>query len=95
VLLNGPIAYWAPIVGFAGWKADCCPYTVQSATSATTVYVVSTVTVDVGPSGKTQAPFASSYTSLQAYPTPMCPNQATLAHCLNNYISVLGGCCPS
>jgi hypothetical protein len=97
VLLDGPTAYWAPVVGCVGGKSDCCPYAVQSATStsATTVYVVSTFTVDVGPSGETQAPYAGSYAGFQAYPTPISSNQATLAHCPGDYVSVSGGCCPS
>jgi hypothetical protein len=97
VLLDGPTAYWAPVVGCVGGKSDCCPYAVQSATSTSTmtVYVVSTVTVDVGPSGETQAPYGGSYAGLQAYPTPVSSNQATLAHCPGDYISVSGGCCPS
>jgi hypothetical protein len=97
VLLDGPTAYWAPVVGCVGGKSDCCPYAVQSATSisATTVYVVSTFTVDVGPSGETQAPYGGSYAGFQAYPTPVSSNQATLANCPGDYVSVSGGCCPS
>ena len=97
VLLDGPTAYWAPVVGCVGGKSSCCPYTVQSATStsATTVYVVSTVTVDVGPGGETQAPYGGSYAGLQAYPPPVSSNQATLANCPGDYVSVSGGCCPS
>lgn len=97
VLLDGPIAYWAPVVGCVGGKSDCCPYAVQSATStiATTVYVVSTVTVNVGPGGETPAPYGGPYAGLQAYPTPVSSNQATLAHCPGDYVSVSGGCCPS
>lgn len=80
-------------MGCVGDKTDCCPYAVQSATatSATTVTVVSTITVDVGPGGVTQGPYAG----LEAYPVPVSANQATLAHCPADYISVSGGCCPS
>jgi hypothetical protein len=34
VLLDGPTAYWAPMVGCNYDKADCCPYTVAQQTSA-------------------------------------------------------------
>jgi hypothetical protein len=97
VLLDGPTAYWAPVVGCVGGKSDCCPYAIQPATSisAATVYAVSTVTVDIGPGGETQAPYDGSYAGLQAYPTPVSSNQATLAHCPGDYVSVSGGCCPS
>jgi hypothetical protein len=93
VLLDGPTAYWAPLVGCVNEKSDCCPYAVQSgtSTSATTITVVSTITMDVGPDGATQAPYAG----LQAYPTPVSSNQAILANCPGDYISVSGGCCPS
>jgi hypothetical protein len=87
VLLDGTTAYWAPAVGCIGDKTDCCPY----AATTTTVTVVSTVTVDVGPSSITQ----SLYAGPPAYPTPVSANQAILAHCPDDYQSVLGGCCPS
>jgi len=89
VLLDGPTAYWAPVVGCAGDKIDCCPYSVT--TSATTITVVSTITVDVGPGDATQGPYAGP----PAYPAPVSANQATLAHCPGDYVSVSGGCCPS
>ena len=89
VLLDGPTAFWAPIVGCGGDKTDCCPYAAQ--TSLTTITVVSTVTVDVGPGGATDGPYAGP----AAYPTPASANQATLAHCPSDYVSVSGGCCPS
>jgi hypothetical protein len=66
VLLGRPTAYWAPVVGCVGGKSDCRPYAVQSATSTSvkTVYVVSTVTVDVGLGSETQALYARPYASL-------------------------------
>jgi hypothetical protein len=94
VLLDGPTAYWAPVVGCVDDKTDCCPYPVAQATSTastTTVTVVSTITVDVGPGGATQ----SAYAGLQAYPVPVSADQATLAQCPGDYQTVSGGCCPS
>ncbi len=95
VLLDGPTAYWAPVVGCVNDKTDCCPYnvakTADATATATTVFVVSTVTVNVGPGGTTQTP----YSGLVAYPIPATPDQATLAHCPDDYQSVSGGCCPS
>jgi hypothetical protein len=93
VLLDGPTAFWAPVVGCGGDKTDCCPYAAQAATgtSLTTITVVSTVTVDVGPSDATDGPYAGP----PAYPTPASANQATLTHCPGDYVSVSGGCCPS
>lgn len=92
VLLDGPTAYWAPAVGCVGAKTDCCPYAVQQATAGTavTVTVVSTTTVNVGPSGVIQ----QDYAGLEAYPIPVSANQATLAHCPDDYQPVSGGCCP-
>ena len=91
VLLDGPTAYWAPAIGCVGDKSDCCPYSVQPATSTTIVYVVSTVTVAVGPGGST----LGDYAGLAPYPTPASSNQATLAHCPGDYVSISGRCCPS
>jgi hypothetical protein len=94
VLLDGPTAYWAPAIGCAGDKTDCCPYSVpqtSAAATATIVTVVSTTTVDIGPGGTTQAAYISSL----AFPTPASANQATLAHCPADYQTVSGGCCPS
>jgi hypothetical protein len=92
VLLNGPTAYWAPAVGCVGSKTDCCPYAVRSTASLATITVVSTstVTVSVDPNGQN-----SPYAGVQAYPTPASSNQATLAHCPDDYQVVGGGCCPS
>jgi hypothetical protein len=90
VLLDGPTAYWAPMVGCAGGKSDCCPYSVSS-TSSPTVTVISTVTVDIGPSGTT-GPFVANP---QGYPIAVNPSQATLARCPNDYVTISGGCCPS
>ena len=87
ILLDGPTAYWAPVVGCVEDKTDCCPYPVAQATSTpftTTVTVVSTITVDIGPGGVTQ----SAYAGLQAYPLPVSANQATLAQCPNDYQTV-------
>jgi hypothetical protein len=92
VLLDGPTAFWAPAVGCVGDKTDCCPYSVKSTASVATITVVSasTVTVSVDPSGAN-----SPYAGVQAYPTPASSNLATLAHCPDDYVSVLDGCCPS
>jgi hypothetical protein len=91
VILDGPTAYWAPIIGCADGKSDCCPYSVASISSPAVVTVVSTVTVNIGPSGTSQ-PYV---TGLQGYPVAINPNQATLARCPDDYMSISGGCCPS
>lgn len=94
VLLDGPTAYWAPIVGCAGGKTDCCPYSVIEHTTAivvTTVTAVYTVTVDVGPEGTAEG----GYAGFQAYPTPISTNLSTLVHCPDDYHTVSGRCCPS
>jgi hypothetical protein len=94
ILLDGPTAYWAPVVGCVNDKTDCCPYPVAKATatpSPATVTVVSTITVNVGPGGATQ----SANPGLPAYPVPLSADQATLAHCPDDYQTVSGGCCPS
>lgn len=95
ILLDGPTAYWAPIVGCNNDKDDCCPFSVAkqtdtAAATGTTVTVVSTVTVDVGPGGS-----VATYTGLNAYPIAVSANQATLQRCPNDYQTVSGGCCPS
>jgi hypothetical protein len=91
IIIDGPIAYWAPIVGCADGKSDCCPYSVASTGSPTVVTVVSTVTVNIGPSGTSQP----DVPDLQGYPVAVNPNQATLARCPNDYVTISGGCCPS
>lgn len=94
ILLDGPTAYWAPMVGCNTDKTDCCPYTVaQQANSplvtGTTVTVVSTVTVNLG-AGQTQV----VYTGLNAYAVPVLTSEASLQRCPNDYQTVSGGCCP-
>ena len=93
IILDGPTAYWAPVVGCVNGKTDCCPYSVAKTTLATvtTITVVSTITVVVGPGGVTQSAYANS----QAYPLPVSANQLTLSYCPGDYQTVLGGCCPS
>lgn len=94
VLLDGPTALWAPIVGCVGGKTDCCPYSVFEDTktiAVSTVTAIYTVTVDIGPGGTTQG----GYAGFQPYPTPISANLSTLAHCPNDYQTVSGGCCPS
>lgn len=94
ILLDGPTAYWAPVVGCVNDKTDCCPYSVAQPTaiaSTATITVISTITVNVGPGGATQ----SANSGLPAYPVPVSSDQATLAHCPDDYETVSGGCCPS
>lgn len=84
------------MVGCNDDKAGCCPYSVAKQTdttagTGTTVTVVRTVTVDVGPAGTTQ----SVYTGLNAYPVAISADQASLQHCPDDYQTVSGGCCPS
>ena len=95
ILLDGPTAYWAPMVGCNDDKTDCCPYPVAQPTdtataTGTTVTVIYTVTVD-GALATTQ----STYTDLNAYPGAASAYQASLQHCPNDYQIVSGGCCPS
>lgn len=90
VLIDGPTAYWAPVVGCVSDKTDCCPYPV-SQTTAMTVTIVMTTTVNIGPGGVTQIP----YTGIQAYPIPASNNEATLERCPDDYQTVSSGCCPS
>jgi hypothetical protein len=97
VLLDGPTAYWAPIVGCAqfGDKTGCCPYSVQKtaeSATGTTVTVIATVTVDVSPGGTAGVAYTGNY----AYPQPQSSQDATLQHCPDDYVTVPGpGCCPS
>jgi hypothetical protein len=86
VLLDGPTAFWAPVVGCATDKTDCCPYSVAQTTPGATVTVVVATTTTAG---------APTNTDLQGYPIAQNPAQATLAHCPNDYSSISGGCCPS
>jgi hypothetical protein len=86
VLLDGPTAFWAPVVGCATDKTDCCPYSVAQITPGATVTVAVTTVASVG---------APAYTGLQGYPIAQNPAQATLANCPNDYVSISGGCCPS
>lgn len=94
ILLDGPTVYWAPAIGCVGDKTDCCPYSVaQTAATptASTITIVSTVTVNVGPGGTTQP----AYSGLEGFPVPASADQATLAHCPADYQTVSSGCCPS
>ena len=96
ILLDGPTAYWAPIVGCNDDKVGCCPYSVAKQTDTTagigtTVTVVRTVTVDVGPGSTIQ----SVYTGLNAYPVAISADQASLQRCPDDYQTVSGGCCPT
>ena len=82
------------MIGCNNDKDDCCPYSVAkqtdtAAATGTTVTIISTITVDVGPGGT-----VSTYTGLNAYPIAVSANQATLARCPNDYVTVSGGCCP-
>jgi hypothetical protein len=94
ILLDGPTAYWAPAIGCADDKTDCCPYSIaqtSAAATATIVTFVSTVIVNVGPGATTQP----AYSAFLAFPIPASANQATLAHFPADYQTVSGGCCPS
>jgi len=93
ILIDGPTVYWAPAIGCVGDKTDCCPFSVpQTSTSTgTTVTVVSTITLDVGPGG-TVTP---AYTGSEAFPTPASSTEASLSNCPADYQVVSGGCCPS
>jgi hypothetical protein len=93
IQLDGPTAYWAPMVGCNTDKVDCCPYPVAKPTGTAaateiTVTVMYTVTVDGGPASVTQ----STYTDLNAYPVAV--SQASLQHCPDDYQTVSAGCCP-
>jgi hypothetical protein len=89
-LLDGPTAYWAPVIGCGSDKTDCCPYYTANTATATaiTVTIVSTITVNVGPGGTT-------YSGVQTYPVPVSMDVATLTRCPDDYQTVSGGCCPS
>jgi Zn-finger protein len=93
ILIDGPTVYWAPAIGCVDGKTDCCPFSVPqtSTLTGTTVTVVSTITLDVGPGG-TVTP---AYTGSEAFPTPASPTEASLSNCPADYQVVSGGCCPS
>ncbi|KAF2191438.1 hypothetical protein K469DRAFT_746771 [Zopfia rhizophila CBS 207.26] len=92
-ILDGPTAYWAPVIGCVGGKNDCCPFDVvptsQGATA--TVTVPQTVTIQVPVSGATLQPTGGS----GGFPVALSPAQATLDKCPDDYHSIGEGCCPS
>lgn len=91
VLLDGPTAFWAPVIGCADDKTDCCPFKARETsvgTSAVTVY--STVTVDVGPGG-----VGTAITDRYGYPQANDAHDATLKRCPEDYVTIRGGCCPT
>lgn len=90
-MLDGPTALWAPLVGCADDKTDCCPFQArQTSTATTAVTIISTVTVEVGPGG-----VATAFTGQFGYPQADNSQQATLKSCPDDYVRISGGCCPS
>jgi hypothetical protein len=89
----GQTALWAPAVGCANNKPDCCPFGSAANVAGngfipgttTTAASTSTSTVNVGADGQT----------LSAGPSGYAAGQVFLDKCPQDYASVSGGCCPS
>ncbi|ORY02729.1 hypothetical protein BCR34DRAFT_605462 [Clohesyomyces aquaticus] len=88
-LLDGPTAYWAPIVGCVGDKPDCCPFDVPPSTIAGATGPV-TIVITIPASQSSNIPTGSG-----GFPIPLQPAQATLDRCPDDYHSIGDGCCPS
>jgi len=91
-LLDGPTAYWAPVVGCVSNKPDCCPFPipVMSSTATVTGSVPPAVTIVAPGSDASATP-----TTDGVFPSAISPDQATLERCPDDYTSVSNGCCPS
>ncbi|KAH7380753.1 hypothetical protein BKA66DRAFT_129997 [Pyrenochaeta sp. MPI-SDFR-AT-0127] len=80
-IIDGPTAYWAPVVGCVGGKADCCPFDIPP-TVALEVAAVETGSASAGGGER-------------GFPSALSPVQATLSKCPDDYRSIGEGCCPS
>ncbi|KAH7077795.1 hypothetical protein BKA63DRAFT_272211 [Paraphoma chrysanthemicola] len=84
-IINGPTAYWAPVVGCVRSKSDCCPFDIASPTA-----VGAAAAVDTGVPA-----FGGASDSNGGFPSAVSPAQATLSKCPSDYHSIGNGCCPS
>ncbi|CAO2647825.1 Nn.00g087470.m01.CDS01 [Neocucurbitaria sp. VM-36] len=88
-IIDGPTAYWAPVLGCVGDKPDCCPFDIPPSTLAIEAAAVET--------GSTSAPAAitTGSGSSRGFPSALSPVQATFSSCTDDYVSIAEGCCPS
>ncbi|KAH8732367.1 hypothetical protein GQ44DRAFT_179935 [Phaeosphaeriaceae sp. PMI808] len=82
-IIDGPTAYWAPVVGCVRSKADCCPFDLAAATATIAARQEAPVTATIA---------ASSGNG--GFPNAISPAQATLSKCPSDYHSIGDGCCP-
>jgi hypothetical protein len=82
-IINGPTAYWAPVLGCIQNKADCCPFDIAPSTVAIAARAADTDT----PNG--------ALGSNGGFPSAVSSAQATLSKCPSDYHSIGNGCCPS
>ncbi|KAF2263703.1 hypothetical protein CC78DRAFT_568770 [Lojkania enalia] len=93
-ILDGPTAYWAPVIGCIADRPDCCPFDVLVSTLGVSL-APQTVTVTMGATMSPNSPAPSGDNgSGGGFPSALSPAQATLDSCPDDYHSVNGGCCP-
>ena len=88
-MIDGPTAYWVPVLGCANEKPDCCPFDIPPTVSAAQATAVETELASGG------AGLASAAGSSYGFPSALSPVQATLSKCPDDYHSIDDACCPS
>ncbi|KAF2727975.1 hypothetical protein EJ04DRAFT_396813, partial [Polyplosphaeria fusca] len=88
-ILDGPTAYWAPVVGCMGDRPDCCPFDIPVPTQVEAL-ALSSGSATTSTSGD-NAPTGGSG---DGFPSALSPAQATLDACPDDYHSIANGCCP-
>jgi hypothetical protein len=86
-MIDGPTAYWAPVVGCAGMKPDCCPFDIAPSTMAVAAALDTTLS--------TASPVPADTGKNRGFPSAISPAQSTLSICPADYRSIGDGCCPS
>lgn len=89
-IINGPTAYWAPVVGCMRSKADCCPFDIAPSTFTIAARAAQMDSIASGADATTSASGSNG-----GFPSALSPAQAALSKCPSDYHSVVNGCCPS
>lgn len=87
-MIDGPTAYWAPVVGCVGGKPDCCPFDVVPSTVAVAAAAVQTGSM-------LAESLTAAASSDKEFPKALSSTQGILSVCPDDYHTIGDGCCPS